>query len=113
MTETQLQAKCVEWYHNEFRFTPWKKMLHCNNNNSHNNISGNKAKALGVVPGVSDLELICPTGRVVFIELKIPGGVQSNDQIEFMNEVQSRGHSYLIIFSFEDFKNTIWAIIGR
>lgn len=88
-------------------------MLHCNNNNSHNRIAGNRNKAMGVVAGVSDMELICLDGRMIFIEFKIPGGTLSDEQKEFASEVQARGHSYVVIFSLAEFKELIWAVIGK
>lgn len=112
MTEEQLQAKCVAWYWNEYRFTTWKRMLHCNNNNSHNKIAGNIAKAMGVVAGVSDLELIM-YGRTLYIELKLPHGTQSDEQKEFQAAVEERGHRYIIVRTFEHFKDIICLSIGK
>ena len=103
MTELQMQSKCIEWFWNTYRFTTNKRMIHCNMNNSANKVLGALARALGVVAGVSDLELITD-GGVVFIELKLPGGKQSDEQIEFMNAVRERGQAYFIIYSFEEFK---------
>lgn len=105
MTEQQLQNMCTVWFWNNFH--EYRRMLHHNNNNSHNSIKGAMNKAIGVVDGVSDLELILDGGRVLFIELKIPGGYQSAEQKDFENKVTERGHRYIIIFSFEEFKNLI------
>jgi len=77
-------------------------------NNSFNRITGANAKALGVVAGVSDLEFIGENGVTWFIELKVPGGRQSEDQKEFQSKLEERGHKYIIIFSFEEFKRFIF-----
>jgi hypothetical protein len=87
-------------------------MLHHNDNNSYNRIIGARKKALGVVAGLSDMELICDYGIVLFIEMKIPGGVQSSEQKDFERKVVERGHIYVVIFNFEQFKNTIYGALG-
>jgi len=104
MTEEQLQSKCYLWFHNEF--VQERKMLFHVDNNSWNATIGARKKALGVVSGVSDFILILFID-VVFIEMKIPGGVQSEDQIKFQKMVEARGHKYQIIYSFEQFKDFI------
>jgi len=81
-------------------------MLFHVDNNSWNATIGARKKALGVVSGVSDFILILFID-VVFIEMKIPGGVQSEDQIKFQKMVEARGHKYQIIYSFEQFKDFI------
>lgn len=108
-SEEQMQAKCVEWFHNTYH--EHRGMLHCNNNNSHNKIAGNKARTLGVYPGVSDLELILNYGKVAFIELKIAGGVVSKQQKEWSESIVKRGHFYFIVYSFEGFQTLIKKLI--
>lgn len=110
MTEAKLQADCTQWFWNEYHSE--RQMLHHNDNNSENRIKGAIKKALGVVEGVSDLELITPIGKVIFIELKLPGEIQSKAQIKFMYKVQDRGHIYVIIYTFEEFKNFIKEVYG-
>lgn len=104
MTEAQLQNQCFIWFHNTF--FEERQMLHNNDNNSYNSIEGARKKALGVVKGISDFELILDHA-VVFIELKLPGEVQKPEQITFQQKVTERGHLYVLIYSFEEFKNFI------
>lgn len=110
MTEEQLQAQCFQWHWNNYHSE--RRMLHCNNNNSSDRIEGNKNKAVGVVAGVADMELTIDGGGTVFIEMKLPGKKQSEEQIDFMKKVRERGHIYIVIFSFEDFKNFIKKVYG-
>lgn len=99
-TEQQMQADLVMWFsHN---YPAERGMLHCNNNNSWNRTEGTKAKALGVVPGASDLELIT-TGPVVFLELKLPGKKQSEEQLKWMDKLIARGKIYIVIETKEMF----------
>lgn len=110
-TEEQLQSECFMWYHNTFRFGVYSKMLHHNDNNSANRVTGSRKKALGVTKGVSDFEFICY--RVThFIEMKIPGGVQSDEQKVFQKQVELMGFPYTLIFSFVEFQNYIYAALA-
>lgn len=100
-SEQQLQAACVLWFNHEY--PAHRKALHCNNNNSFNRMEGTKAKAMGVVAGVSDLELVV-AGAVIFIEMKLPGKTRSQGQVEFCDYVLSCGHQYIVIETLEQFK---------
>jgi hypothetical protein len=106
MTELQMQSECVRWFWNNFQSE--RRMLHCNMANSFNRITGANAKSMGVVTGISDLEFIAENGVVWFIELKLPKGIQSDDQKEFQSKLEERGHKYIIIYSFEEFKRFIF-----
>lgn len=110
-TELQLQSACVMWFHNTF--PAHRGMLHCNMNNSFNRIAGATAKSLGVVSGVSDLELICHDGKIWFIELKFGNGVQSYIQTEWQYQIEMRGHKYILIHTLTEFKNFIYATLGN
>lgn len=110
-TELQMQAYCISWFWNELPAE--RRMLHCNMANSFNRIKGAQAKTLGVVTGVSDLEFIDENGVTWFIELKLPGGLQSTDQKEFQSKLEARGHKYIIIFSFEEFKSFIISRLAK
>ena len=109
MTEHQLQAMCTQWFWNTY--PTWRRMLVTIDNNSYNQIEGNKKKALGVVRGASDLMLISARA-VFFVELKVGANVQSAQQKDFQEKVEARGHTYIIIKSFEDFKAFICNTIG-
>lgn len=113
MTEEQLQAQCFKWFDNEFPAE--RKMLFAVPNGGERplkyingryvNIEGNKLKATGVQPGVSDMILV--TNVITFIEMKYGRGVLSEDQLEFARKVSERGHEYRAIYSFEEFKKFI------
>lgn len=108
--EEILQADCALWFWNTFHEE--RRMLHCNNNNSANSIAGAKMKAMGVVRGVSDMELVYD-GGVLFIELKVGDNGQSEHQKDFMNKVRARGHDYVIVKSLEHFKKLVCQVIGK
>jgi hypothetical protein len=105
MTEQQLQAKCFLWFWNNH--PEERRMLFHVDNNSSNSVVGNQKKALGVTKGVSDLIYILPWGKTVFLECKLPGGVQKPEQREFMVAIQQREHLYFIFRSLEEFQAII------
>lgn len=111
ITELQLQSQCTMWFWNTF--PTWRRMLHCNMNNSFNRIAGANAKSVGVVAGVSDLEFIDYGGKVWFIELKIGKGFQSDEQKDFEEKLLERGHKYVIIRSLVEFKNLIFSCLAE
>ena len=81
-----------------------RRMLFAINNNSVNRIKGAQMKSIGVVSGVSDMIYLNPrTGQPQFLELKLPHGRQSPNQIEFQSIVESMGFEYHIIKTIEDF----------
>ena len=58
-----------------------------------------KLKAMGVVPGVADVALLLPNGRIGWIEVKTPDGVASADQIAFRQSCMALGHPYVVVRS--------------
>lgn len=109
MNEEQMQSQCFLWHWNTYPGD--RGMLHHNNNNSVNKIAGNRVKALGVVKGVSDFELVI-RDRVIFIEMKTPVGSLSDEQKDFRDKVIARGHVYLVCRGLDEFKNLIKSIYG-
>ena len=79
-------------------------MLFHVNQKARNPIEGNRMKAMGVVPGVSDMIYL---KGPVFIEMKSQDGRQSPDQILFEGVVTKLGYRYVIVRSFEEFKQLI------
>lgn len=105
LEENALQSKCFIWAWNAY--PSQRRMLFHINNKAKNAIEGSKFKAMGVVKGVADMELICPNGGIVWIEMKVEKGRQRKEQKEFQEKVEKRGHIYLIERTEEGFKNII------
>lgn len=110
MTEQQIQSECFIWHWNTY--PKERGMLHHNNNNSHNRNKGSQMKALGVVEGVADFELVIPN-IVLFIEMKTPEGSLSQAQKDFRRMVQERGHIYCVKRTVEDFKKLVKQAYGE
>ena len=108
--EERMQSECFRWFWNEY--PSLRRMLFHVDNNSWNQIIGARKKALGVVAGVSDMIFIVESA-VWFLEAKTEDGVQSQEQIDFMEKVMMRGHQYRIFRNLQQFKDIIWSIIGK
>ena len=108
--EMRLQAQCAQWFWNTYPSE--RRMLIHVDNNSSNAIEGNRKKAMGVVRGPSDFIFIVEQA-VIFIELKTESGAQKPEQIDFMEKVMDRGHSYIIVRDFETFKSIIWQAMKK
>lgn len=109
MNEDILQAKIYKWYHNTY-CTKLNNPKHCifsvPNGGKRNKIEAVKLKATGLVAGVSDLIVIQPN-RILFIELKIATGKQSQKQKDFQEVVQNLGFQYFVVRSLEEFKEVV------
>jgi hypothetical protein len=101
MNELQLQAQIFQ-YHWNTRPSERGLLFHVNNK-ARNSIEGAKFKALGVIPGVSDLVYLKTEGKPVLIELKIEKGTQSEHQKKWQQLVLKAGYRYEICRSLEDF----------
>lgn len=77
------------------------------NNNSENAIKGASNKAMGVLAGVSDMAFLSGSGRIIWIEWKLPSGSQSRDQINWEQTVTNLGHTYVIVRSEDEFRRII------
>lgn len=65
---------------------------HCPNGEPRSARTGAKLKAMGVLPGVSDIVLtLPPLGRTAYLELKGPNGRLMDSQIAFMTAARDAG----------------------
>lgn len=119
MNEDQLQAMCFKWF--DETFPAERKMLFAVPNGGLRpktlikgkwiDKEGNKLKAMGLQPGVSDTIFV--TDEVSFLEFKFGDGVQSDDQLDFEYKVSVRGHTYLVIKSLVEFQTIIKSKLAR
>lgn len=63
-------------------------------------------QGLGAYKGIPD-RIAIKDGRVLFLEIKKPGGKQSVEQTIFQNEIGIAGGEYILIKCFEDLINKI------
>ena len=71
-----------------------------------------KLKRMGLRPGVADLVFI-KDGRAYFLEMKKPGGNQSDNQIDFQLDCAIVKAQYAVTWSFEEAVKILqsWGII--
>ena len=107
MTEDQLQNQIYVYFNNTYclkNHNPRGLIFSIPNGSSRDVREAVKLKATGLTKGASDLIVIAPNGKLMFIELKTDKGVQSEYQKEFENRVTALGYEYHLIRSLEDFK---------
>lgn len=104
--EGVFQAYCFQLHWNYY--PKLRKRLCCVNNNSWNKIQGNHNKAKGVISGASDMFYLLEKGVTLYIEFKLPGKKQSDDQIEWEALCKLLGHLYAIVHTEQEF----WDLIG-
>lgn len=62
----------------------------------------------GCPEGTSDLLVIAPKSKVIFVETKTLKGKQRDSQIRFQNAVENLGHIYILARTVEDFLEEIY-----
>jgi hypothetical protein len=109
-SEDKLQQDCFVWFSNTYclkNHNPRGLIFSIPNGSSRDIREAVKLKATGLTKGASDLIVIAPNGKLMFIELKTDKGVQSEYQKEFEKRVTALGYEYHLIRSLEDFKMLI------
>jgi hypothetical protein len=102
--ESRIQQDIVRWYRNTYclkHHSP-RGMIFSVPNEGQMRLS-----QTGLLPGVSDLVVITPSGKVVFVECKTEKGRQSDAQIEFQKRVQALGFTYILVRDLKNFQENI------
>jgi hypothetical protein len=81
--------------------------LHIANGGKRSKETARLMKALGVLPGVFDLLLICPDGRHMWLEAKSDAGRLSPEQQWFKNELILRGVPYVVFRNLADLETFV------
>ena len=109
-SEDYIQSLCFQWFWSTFPSLR-RTLFAVPNGGSRNRAEASRMKATGTVAGVSDLIWVIPN-RVIFIEMKTETGTQSEEQKEFQAQTEARGHTYIVLRSFEAFKAYILSIMA-
>jgi hypothetical protein len=110
MTESKIQQEIVNWYNNTYCLKfhePRGLIFAVPNGGTRNKLEAITLKATGMLAGVSDLIVILPNGKLIFVEIKTDKSKQSEKQIEFEHRVKALGYEYCIIRSLDEFKKII------
>lgn len=62
----------------------------------------------GLPAGFPDLLILTNDGRTIYCEVKTLKGKQRQDQINFMNQIRSKGHTYIVARSINDIEEAIY-----
>lgn len=81
------------------------------NGGSRNVLEAKKLTATGLLPGASDLTIKLPNSRFIDVEVKIPTGKQSPDQIKIENFLKNINCQYIVVYSLEDFIEKVEPLI--
>ena len=106
--EDHIQSECVKWF--RYQYPKLRKLLfHVPNGGKRNKVTAQIFKAMGVVPGVSDLILLVSRHGYgsLCIEMKTTSGYQSPAQIDWEKEVTAAGNKYALCRTFDDFQKTV------
>jgi len=107
MTENQLQQQIIIWYKNNYQINGKGLIFSVPNGGSRHILEAKTLKATGQMAGVSDLIILIPDGKTLFVEVKVEKGVQSEVQKIFETKVTYLGFEYYLVRSLEEFKNII------
>jgi hypothetical protein len=106
-SENLLQAEIYKWYHNNYCLKTSENrglIFSIPNGGTRNKLEALTLKSTGLLKGASDMVLIFPNGKLIFLELKIEKGIQSEEQKEFENRVNKLGFEYYLIRTLDSFK---------
>lgn len=110
--EARVQASIVE----HLRWVaPQCKVFAVPNGGLRSKSEAARLKWVGVLAGVPDLCLVCPSGRICFIEVKRPGGRLSEEQKKFIDWMISARVDYVVAESIDDVRAALehWRIPTR
>lgn len=110
LSESALQQRIVMHHWNSYPNE--RGLLFHTNNNAASARQGAILKGMGVVAGVADLTFVW-NDRAHFLELKLPGGIQSAVQKQWQAAVEAQGCAYYIIRSVADFSAVRGEIIAK
>ena len=102
MTESQLQQSICIYFKNNHKGL----IFSVPNGGTRNPIEAKSLKLTGALAGVSDL-IVIQQNRIMFIEVKIEKGIQSEAQKLFQSKVESLGFEYFLVRNLDQFKTVL------
>lgn len=105
--EDALQSKIVVWFKNNYQMHGNGLIFSCPNGGTRNIVEAKKLKETGLMAGVSDL-IVLLKNKILFVELKIEKGIQSDAQKVFETRILNLGYEYHLIRDVETFKALIY-----
>lgn len=106
--EDDLQMQCVRWF--RLQFPKLARLLHHSPNGGRRDArEGARFKHMGTQAGFPDLILLVAANgyHALMLELKTRTGRQQDTQKEYQQLVEAQGYRYVVIRSFDQFRETI------
>ena len=106
--EDDLQMQCVRWF--RLQFPKLARLLHHSPNGGRRDArEGARFKQMGTQAGFPDLILLVAANgyHALMLELKTRTGRQQDTQKEYQQLVETQGYRYVVIRSFDQFRETI------
>lgn len=106
--EDDLQMQCVRWF--RLQFPKLARLLHHSPNGGRRDArEGARFKQMGTQAGFPDLILLVAANgyHALMLELKTRTGRQQDTQKEYQQLVEAQGYRYVVIRSFDQFRETI------
>lgn len=103
-TEDYLQNQCWIWFTNNHRD---KGLFVAIPNDEANPVQSKRKRLTGRYKGAADVVIILNNARVIWVEFKLPKGVQSEAQKQFEEKIKNLGHKYYLCRSIDSFKQII------
>lgn len=111
-SEAKIQADCYLWFHNNYKHLRGL-LYHVPNGEKRDILTAKKLQAMGLVPGVPDIEFHYKS-NTYFMEFKKPKtGKASAAQTKIHENLERQGFTVWIIDSLGQFINLIQNIIER
>jgi hypothetical protein len=98
-SEAEMQAAIFQHFWNNYPDTR-RLLFHVPNGGSRNKIEAVRLRAQGVVKGITDLIGLGQNG-MFGVELKVPGGKVSDDQIKVHSKWKERGYTVHVCWSYD------------
>lgn len=107
LTEAQLQAMCVAYFRDQFPdyiIVASLNGIKLSGKQKYGVVEQQRKE--GMLKGWPDLEVLLPH-ETIYIEMKIPGGKQSQEQKDIEAKLTELNKKYYLCFSFTEFKEII------
>lgn len=107
-TESIIQRQSVKWFNLQYPSIS-KLLFAIPNGGFRSKTEASIMKGEGVVSGVSDLILLYSNGiyNSLCLEMKAPGGKQTENQKAWQRLAESHGNKYAICHSLDEFMNEV------
>lgn len=108
ITEDYIQNQCWIWFVNLTHKMKPRPVIYSVPNDEASPVQAKRKNLTGRKAGVSDLVVMLPNGKSLYIEMKTLEGRQSESQKRFEKECEELGFDYYLCRSVEEFKQVIW-----